>query len=239
MPVGASLFFLVFLPGAYAARLRAAAPCGAVFLLLLKQKTSRGDLKASDYAFVFSEDPGTRGIIAYKTIQNIYARYANASLDNFLVASGQKARFSYTMESDEALRLIFISKALKINGNEPISGEPATGTLCAATIEDIKGLSLPISYENQIIDRLEGDYCFIIKRGQGGTGAVVYNIGEISTCSLVTIPVYRYIFEPGGGLSQGGGRGLTFLVYNPNVIEVKTLLNLSTETTKGIYRLKE
>ncbi|MBW1691953.1 MAG: hypothetical protein DRG87_06740 [Deltaproteobacteria bacterium] len=206
---------------------------------LLKQKTSRGDLKASDYIFVFNEDPGTHGIIGFKTIQNIYAQYANASLDNFLVASREKVRFSYTMEPDQALRLIFISKLLKINGNELIPGEPAKRTLCAATIEDIRELSLPISYEKQLINKLEGNYCFIIKSGWGGTAAVIYNIDEISTCSLVAIPVYRYIFEPGGGLSQGGGRGLTFLAYNPHVIEIKTLLNLSNETTKGIYRLKE
>jgi hypothetical protein len=206
---------------------------------VLKQKTPRGDLKASDYIFVFSEDPGTRGIIGFKTIQNIYARYANASLDHFLIASGQKARFSYTLDPEEALRLILISKSLKINSNKGITGEPAKGTLWAASIEDIRELSLPSSYEKQIIDRLEGEYCFIMKRGQGGTAAVVYNIGEIATCSLVTIPVYRYIFEPGGGLTQGGGPGLTFLGYNPNVMEVKTLLTLSTETEKGIYQLKE
>jgi len=206
---------------------------------VLKQKTPRGDIKASDYVFIFSEDPGTRGIIGFKTIQNIYARYANASLDNFLIASGQTARFSYTLDPEESLRLILISKSLKIDSNKVISGEPAKGTLWAASLEDIRELSLPSSCEKQIIDSLEGEYCFIIKRGQGGTGTVVYNIGEIATCSLVTMPIYRYIFEPGGGLTQGGGPGLTFLGYNPNVIEIKALLSLSTETTKGIYQLKE
>jgi len=210
-----------------------------IYFPLLKQKTPRGDLKASDYIFVFSEDPGTRGIIGFKAIQNIYARYTNASLDHFLVASGQKARFSYTLDPEEALRLILISKSLKANGNELIPGEPVKGIVRPATTEDISELSLPIPYEKQIIDRLEGDYCFIMKRGQVGAGTVVYSIGELATCSLVTIPVYRYIFEPGGGLTQGGGSGLTFLGYNPNVMEIKTLLNLSTETEKGIYQLKE
>lgn len=210
-----------------------------IYFPLLKQKTPRGDLKASDYIFVFSEDPGTRGIIGFKTIQNIYVRYPNAVLDAFLVASGRKSRFSYTIEPDEALRLILISKSLKTSSNELISGEPGKGIVRPATIEDIRELSLPISYEKQIIDRLEGNYCFIIKRGRGGAGTVVYNIGEIATCSLVTIPVYRYIFESEGLLSQGGGRGLTFLVYNHNVMKIKTLLNLSTDTTKDIYRFKE
>ncbi len=100
-------------------------------------------------------------------------------------------------------------------------------------------LALPIFYEKQIIKRLDGNYCFLIKRGEGATITVVYDIGEIKDCALVTVPVYRYTFKPDGGLYAGGGHGLTFMAYNPSVVQIKTLLKLSTESKKGIYRAKE
>ena len=210
-----------------------------VYFPLLKQQTPRGDLKASDYVFVFSQDPKTYSLIGFKTIQNIYARYAQASLDSFIVPSGDRARFSYTLECDESLRIIFVAKSIKTHSNLFITGEPVEGTLRPARTEDIRELSLPVFYEKQIIKRLEGNHCFVIKRGEGATLTVVYDIGEIKDCALVTIPVYRYTFKPDGGLYAGGGHGLTFMAYDPSVVQIKTLLRLSTESKKGIYRAKE
>ena len=66
-----------------------------------------------------------------------------------------------------------------------------------------------------------------------------YDIGEIKDCALVTIPVYCYTFKPDGGLHAGGGHGVTFMAYDPNVVQIKTLLRLSTESKEGIYRAKE
>lgn len=210
-----------------------------VYFPLLKQQTPRGDLKASDYVFVFGQDPKTYGLIDFKTIQNIYARYARASLDNFLVPSGHKARFSYTTEPDESLRILFVAKSIRTSSNLPITGKPLKGMLRPARTEDIRELALPIFYERQIIKRLEGNHCFLIEPGEGATITVVYDIGEIKDCALVTIPVYRYTFKLGGGLRAGGGHGLTFMIYNPNVIQIKALLEISTESMKGIYRIKE
>lgn len=209
-----------------------------VYFPLLKRQTPRGDLKASDYIFLFSQDPKTYGLISFKTIQNIYARYAQASLDSFIVPSGGRARFSYTMESDESLRILFVAKSIKTANDLFIAGEPAKGMLRPASREDIKELALPTFYEKQIIKRLEANHCFVIERGEGATITVLYDIGE-EDCTLVTIPVYRYTFKPDGGLHAGGGHGLTFMAYNPNVVQIKTLLRLSTESEKGIYRAKE
>lgn len=210
-----------------------------VYFPLLRQQTPRGDLKASDYVFVFGQDPKTCGLIDFKTIQNIYARYPKASLESFLVPSGDRARFSYTSECDESLRIIFVAKSIKTRGNLFITGEPVKGTLRPVSRQDIKELSLPVFYEKQVIKRLEGNHCFVIKSGEGATITVVYDIGELKDCALVTIPVYRYTFKPDGGLHAGGGHGLTFMAYNPSVVQIKTLLRLSTESKKGIYRAKE
>lgn len=211
-----------------------------VYFPLLKQQTPRGDLKASDYVFVFGQDPKTYGLIDFKTIQNIYARYAQASLESFIVPSGERARFSYTMECKESLRILFVAKSIKTHSNLLITGEPGKGMLRRpAGTEDIKELALPTFYEKQIIKRLEGNHCFLIKRGEGTTITVVYDIGEIKDCALVTVPVYRYTFKPDGGLHAGGGHGLTFMVYNPNVVQIKTLLRLSTEPKKGVSRVSE
>jgi hypothetical protein len=50
----------------------------------------------------------------------------------------------------------------------------------------------------------------------------VYEIPEIKNCALVRIPVDLHIVKlPGGG---GGGHGLTFIIYNPKVVQIKTLL---------------
>jgi len=210
-----------------------------VYFPLLKQETPRGDLKASDYVFVFSQDPKTYGVIGFKTIQNIYAKYAKASLDNFILASGDKARFSYIMECDDSLRVILVAKSIKTYGNLLIAGEPAKEILMPAHRKDIKELALSDFYEKQILNRFEGNHCFLIKRGEGATISVVYDIGEIIDCALVTIPVYRYIFKPDGGLYSGGGHGLTFMIYNPDVVQIKTLLRLSTESKKGLSRAKK
>ncbi len=210
-----------------------------VYFPLLKQQTPRGDLKASDYVFVFSQDPKTYRVIGFKTIQNIYAQYARASLDSFIVASGDRARFRYTMESDESLRIIFVSKTIKTRNNLFIAGNPAKEIVRPASRKDIKELALSDFYEKQILKRFEGNHCFLIKRGEGATLSVLYDISEIIDCALVTIPVYRYIFKPDGGLYSGGSHGLTFMIYNPDVVQIKTLLRLSTKSEKGIYRTKE
>ena len=210
-----------------------------VFFPLLKQETPRGDLKASDYVFVFSEDSTSPGLIHFTQIQNMYTRYLKPSLDNFIAASGDKARFSYIMECDDSLRIILVAKSIKTYGNLLITGEPAKEILRPASRKDIKELALSDFYEKQILKRSEGNHCFLIKRGEGATISVVYDIGEIIDCALVTIPVYRYIFKPDGGLYSGGGHGLTFMIYNPDVVQIKTLLRLSTDSEKGIYRTKE
>jgi len=206
---------------------------------LLKQQTPRGDLKASDYVFVFSQDPKTYGLIGFKAIQNIYAQYAKASLDSFIIASGDRARFRYTMEPDESLRIIFVSKSIKTRNNLFITGNPAKEILRPASRKDIKELALSDFYEKQILKRFEGNHCFLIKRGEGAKISVLYDIGEIINCALVTIPVYRYIFKPDGGLYSGGSHGLTFMIYNPDVIQIKTLLRPSADSEKDIYRAKE
>ena len=208
-----------------------------VYFPLLKQETPRGDLKASDYVFVFSQDPKTRGLIDFKTIQNISVRYAQASLDSFIVASGDRARFRYTTECDDSLRIIFVAKAMRTPDKFLITGAPAKGMPRPASWEDIRELALPSFYEKQIRKRFEGNYCFLIKRGEGATVTVTYNIAEIKDCALVTIPVYCYTFKADGGLYAGGGHGLTFMSFNPTAVQIRTLLRLSTESKKAVSRV--
>ena len=208
-----------------------------VYFPLLKQQSLTGNLKASDHVFVFSQDPKTYGLIGFRRIQNIYPRYFRRSLDNFIVASGDRARFSFTMECDESLRVIFIAKSIKTRNDLFIIGEPAKEILRPASKEDIKALKLHSFYEKEFMKQLEGNYCYVIGPGEGGSITVVYHVPEIENCALITIPVSFHIVEPPGG--GGGGHGLTFMAYNPNVVQIKTLLRLSTESEKGIYRAKE
>jgi len=210
-----------------------------VYFPILKRQTPRGDLKTSDYVFVFSEDRTSPGLIYFTQIQNMYTRYFKRSLDNFIVASGDTTRFSYIMEYDNSLRIILVAKSIKIRNDHIIIGKPAKETLKPVSKEDIKKLELPTFYEKKFIKQLEENYCYVIEPGEGATITVVYDIGEIKDCALVTVPVYRYTFKPDGGLYAGGGHGLTFMIYNPNVVQIKTLLRLSTESEKGKYRTKE
>lgn len=208
-----------------------------VYFPILKRQTPRGDLKTSDYVFVFSEDCASPGLIYFTQIQNMYTRHPKASLGSFLVASGDTARFSYIMEYDDSLRIILVAKLITIDKNLFITGKPAKETLKPASREDIKKLELPTFYEKRIINQLKKNYCFVIKPAKTATITVVYDIGEIKKCALVTVPVSRHIIKPSGG--GGGGHGLTFMIYNPNVVQIKTLLRLSTESGKGIYRTKD
>jgi hypothetical protein len=208
-----------------------------VYFPILKRQTPRGDLKTSDYVFVFSEDRTSRGLIYFTQIQNMYTRYPKASLDSFIVASGDTARFSYITEYDISLRIILVAKSIKIRNDHIIIGEPAKETLKPASKEDIKKLELPTFYEKKFIKQLEENYCYVIEPGEGATITVVYDIDEIKDCALVTVPVSRHIIKPPGG--GGSGHGLTFMIYNPNVVQIKTLLRLSTESEKSKYRTKE
>jgi len=141
------------------------------------------------------------------------------------------------MECDESLRVIFIAKSIKAPNDLFIVGEPAKEILGPASKEDIKALNLHSFYEKEFMKQLEGNYCYLIKPGEGATITVVYHVSEIENCALITIPVSFHIVEPPGG--GGGGHGLTFMAYNPNVVQFKTLLGLSIEPGKGIYHLKK
>jgi len=208
-----------------------------VYFPLLKRETPRGDLKASDHVFVFADDSTAPTPIGFRHIQNIYPRYFRRSVDKFIVASGDRARFSFTMECDESLRVIFIAKSIKTPNDLFIIGRPAKEILGPASKEDIKALKLHSFYEKEFMKQLEGNYCYLIKPGEGATITVVYHVPEIENCALITIPVSFHIVEPPGG--GGGGHGLTFMAYNPNVVRIKTLLELSTESRKGVLRAKE
>ena len=206
-----------------------------VYFPILKRQTPRGDLKTSDYVFVFSEDRASPGLIYFTQIQNMYTRYPKASLDSFIVASGDTVRFNYIVECDDSLRIILVAKSIKTAKNLFISGKPAKERLKPARTEDIKELNLHPFYEKRFIKQLEEDYCYVIKPHQGATTTVVYDIPEIKDCALVTIPVSRHIIKPPGG--GGGGHGLTFMAYNPSVVQIKTLLRLSTESKKAVSRV--
>jgi hypothetical protein len=208
-----------------------------VYFPLLKQQTPRGDLKASDYVFVFSEDRTCPGLIYFTQIQNMCTRYPKASLDNFVAASGDTARFCYTMESDESLQIVLVAKSIQINNNLFISGKPAEETLRPACREDIKQLELPAFYEEKFIGQLEEDYCYVIKPREGAAIGVVYDIPEIKDCALVTVPVSRHVIKPPGG--GGSGHGLTFMIYNHNSVQIKTLLPLLAEPEQGELRGKQ
>lgn len=141
------------------------------------------------------------------------------------------------MDYDDSLRIILVAKSITADKNLFITGKPAKETLKPACREDIKKLELPAFYEKKFIKQWEEDYCYVIEPGEGATITVVYDIGEIKDCALVTVPVSRHIIKPPGGV--GGGHGLTFMIYNPNVVQIKTLLRLSTKSEKGIYRTKK
>jgi hypothetical protein len=208
-----------------------------VYFPLLKRETPRGDLKPSDHVFLFADDSTAPTLMGFRRIQNIYPRYFRRSLDNFIVASGDRARFSFTMERDESLRAIFMAKSIKTPNDLFVIGEPAKEILRPASREEIKALKLHIFYEKEFVKQSETNYCYLIKPGEGGTINVVYHVPEIENCTLITIPVSFHIVEPPGG--GGGGHGLTFMAYNPNVVQIKTLLELSTKSGKGIHGIKE
>jgi len=199
-----------------------------VYFPLLKRETPRGDLKASDHVFVFANDSAVPSLIGFRHIQNIYRRYFRRSLDNFIVASGDRTRFSFAMKHDDSLRVLFIAKSIKTPNELFVIAEPAKEILGPASKEDIKALKLHSFYEKEFMKQLEGNYCYLIKPGDGATITVAYHVPEIENCALITIPVSFHIVEPPGG--GGGGHGLTFMAYNPSVVHIKTLLRLLTET---------
>jgi hypothetical protein len=65
-------------------------------------------------------------------------RYPKASLDSFIVASGNAARFSYSMEYDNSLPILLVAKSITTDKNLFITGNSAKETLKPASRKDIK-----------------------------------------------------------------------------------------------------
>ena len=141
------------------------------------------------------------------------------------------------MDYDDSLRIIVAAKSITTDKNHFITGKPAKETLKFSCREDIKKLELPALYEKKFIKQVDEDYCYVIEPYERSTITGVYDIGEIKDCASVTVPIFRHIIKPPG--SGGCGHGLPFMIYNPNVVQIKTSLRLSTKSEKGIYRTKK
>ncbi len=208
-----------------------------LYFPVLRQKTSRGNLRNSDYFFIFKSGPEGSGLIGSQPVQNLYPSPGDPTLDSFIATPGDEVRFSYELKPEDTLRLILAPKSVRVQENLLMAGRPQEWLLKALTREELDELKLPDDYRKQVREKLAENYAFAVKQGKGAGISILYTIPEVKDCVVTEIPDYRYFFTPSGGVLQGGGRGATLLIYNPRTVIMKPLLDLKPEGEEGTSRV--
>ncbi|TFG92344.1 MAG: hypothetical protein E4H15_03920 [Syntrophobacterales bacterium] len=198
----------------------------------LKQKTVRGDLKISDYLFVYSKDENVPGLVGDGPIQNIGQDHPAAFLEKYVVKSGEDAVFTYSAYPDGAQRIVLIAKSIETNGGV-LEGRVRWSGLRCADERAVKNLKLPPAHEKRIIDEMEANFCFVIDADEDPACTVRYSVPDMAGVQVARIPVYLYTLWRNGGMSAGGGHWLTFMMYNPDEVhvsasDVETKLHIGT-----------
>lgn len=201
-----------------------------VYFPVLRQKTSRGALKDSDYVSVYRSDGA---LIDLQAVQKTDSSSAQLTTDSFLAASGDVINISYDLSPGQGLRLMFVPKSLRIREKALMLGRPRDGSFPACSEDDLIKLGLTDEYRNQARMKLADHYGFIVKDGEKARIMVDYTVPEITDCAVVRLSDYQYLFASSGGVTQGAGPGARVMVYNPSVMKITPLLPLVQEEQNG------
>jgi hypothetical protein len=201
-----------------------------VYFPVLRQKTSRGALKDSDYVSVYRSDGS---LIDLKPVQQADRSRVQLTTDSFLAASGDDINISYDLGPGQGLRLVFVPRSLRIQEKMLIPGRLRDGSFPACAEEDLSKLGLPDEYRIQARTKLADHYGFIVKDGETARITVDYTVPEITDCAVVRLSDYQYFFARGGSVTQGAGLGALVMVYNPSIIKIAPLHPLVREGQGG------
>jgi len=199
---------------------------------LIRLETPQGDIKTADTVFAIAEIDEFRGAVDHKPIQQVKSGDRFPGLRDFLVNRKEGVTYRYTVSDEDNLTVVFIPKSIRAKRFH-FSGRPISGRLHQAVGKsDIEGLSLPETYENALLEKLSENFCFLFSSESPGSVAVSYDLQGLKACERVNIPTYTYVFGGDGGVTAGGGQGLSVMVYNPNDIDIQPSFRLTWETGK-------
>lgn len=185
----------------------------------LTHKTATGSMKMSNFVFVSSTDEDMPGPVSGIHIQNIGRDHPPASLKEYLVTPGDEAVFTYTAPRDGARRIILVAKSVAAD-ETVLEGRVRWPCLTCADEREVKKLELSSDYEEQIIKKMDDHFCFIVDPDEDRACTVRYAVPDIDGVRMAHIPVYIYRLWPGGNITAGGGHGLVFMLYDPELFQV-------------------
>lgn len=189
-------------------------------LPVLRRPTPRGDLQESGTAFLDVESDGVWKRAGFLSVQNMSQKPWSATMDQYVAPAGNTVVLQYREEPAGALRLVFIAKSLAVDARV-FGGAPTQDSPAPSTPEMLAGLGLPEGAVAEYARLLEDHFGLIIPAGGGITFKVAYKTGAVDGCRVINVPLERHIAAPPGG--AGGGRGPTFMLYDPSVLRRENL----------------
>ena len=199
---------------------------------LIRQKTPQGDMKTADTVFAIAGIDAFRGLVNHQPIQQARVGDRFPELADFLVNRNKRVVFHYTVNDETNLTVVFIPKSI-VSNRYRLSGRRVSGqSQLPVSRGDIERLNLPAAYENDLVKRLNENFCFLFSSDSYRTATVTYDFQGTEACVLVNIPTYTYVFSADGSATAGGGQGLAVMVYNREDIGIQPSFSLSGETGK-------
>ena len=201
-----------------------------VYFPMLRQKTSKGEIKDADFISVFRPDGH---LIDLQSVQKADHSRSQMTTQGFLAASGDSLNISYDFEPGLDMRLLFVPRSLQIQGKVLMQGKPRKGSVRTCSEEDLGRLGLSDDYAKQTRSRLQDDFGYIVKAGESAEISLDYSVPEITDCAVVRLSDYQYSFASNGSVRYGGGPLTTVMIYNPSVMKIAPSFPLVLEGRTG------
>ncbi len=188
-----------------------------VYFPMLRQKTSKGEIKDADFISVFRPDGY---LIDMQALQKADHSRSQMTTQGFLAVSGDSLNISYDLEPGSDLRLLFVPRSLQAQDKVSMQGKPGKGSPRTCSEEDLGKLGLSDDYSKQARTRLTDNFGYIVKAGERAEISIDYSVPEIADCAVVRLADYQYLFASGGSVRYGGGPLTTVMIYNPSVMKI-------------------
>jgi hypothetical protein len=190
---------------------------------VMTQRTPRGNLETSSFAFVYAgSSPATSVEVGAIPIQNMPRDDRTVSLDRYIAAPGDSVTLHYAEKAVDATRLVFAAKEAKLD-QLSVAGQPAQDSPAPLTSDALQKLNLRATDTAKYIEEMGASFGFFFPQGQPGCLNLVYKVNEVKGCRVVRIPGARHVVGPSKGKS--GGFEITFLAYDPKSIKVEPILD--------------